>query len=151
MASCYAMKPNNTEMFNSLRAFHLPTTDYLIIGSGSLGIRNLKTINDIDIIVTPTLWDTLSHQFGITIDGELEKITFPGGIIEVFHQRSFNNLLQVPSTSDRIAKAEIIEGLPFDSLENTLFFKRKMGREKDLNDIRLIEIVCTTFFPDLLY
>lgn len=130
------MEPNNTEMFESLRAFNLPMGEYLIIGSGPLGIRNLKTIGDIDIIVTPKLWDSLADQYGISG----EKISFPGGIIEAFSEKSFNNLIQVPSTTSRIQNAEIIEGLPFDTLENTLFFKRKMRREKDLNDIRLIEI-----------
>ncbi len=43
------------------------------------------------------------------------------------------------SLDDRIAHAEIIEGLPFESLEHVLYYKRKMGREKDLNDIFLIE------------
>lgn len=41
--------------------------------------------------------------------------------------------------AERIAEAEIIEGLPFDSLENVLLYKRKQNRDKDLHDIQLIE------------
>ena len=38
-----------------------------------------------------------------------------------------------------ISRAEIIEGLPFLSLSDVLYFKRKMNRSKDLEDIRLIK------------
>ena len=38
-----------------------------------------------------------------------------------------------------IAQAEIIEGLPFESLEHVIYFKGKAKRDKDLKDIFLIE------------
>lgn len=44
-----------------------------------------------------------------------------------------------PTIADRIANAEIIEGLPFESLEHVLYYKRKMGREKDVRDVLIIE------------
>lgn len=134
------MNQHNSEMFSALRDCKLPLGEYLIIGSGALGIRNLKAIGDIDIIVTPRLWDILANQYGVTIEEGVEKIPFPGGVIEAFRESSFHDLIEAPSTVSRIPNAEIIEGLPFDSLENVLFFKRKMGREKDLKDIQLIEI-----------
>ena len=134
------MKKNNAEMFASLRAFNLPVNEYLITGSGPLGIRNLKAIGDIDIVVSNQLWDILADQFGVTIDNDVQKIALPGGIVDAFYEKSFNPLLDAPNIRSRIENAEIIEGLPFDSLENTLFFKRKMGREKDLKDITLLEV-----------
>lgn len=134
------MKTKNAEKFDSLRAFNLPIHEYLIIGSGPLGIRNIKAIGDVDIIVTPTLWDMLAGQYGIVVEDGVEKISLPGGIVDAFHEKSFNNLIQAPATESRIKTAEIIDGLPFDSLENVLYFKRKMGREKDIHDIHLIEI-----------
>jgi hypothetical protein len=33
----------------------------------------------------------------------------------------------------------MIDGLPFDSIENVLYYKHKESREKDLKDILLIE------------
>lgn len=117
----------NTKMFAALRAFNLPVDEYLIIGSGALGIRNIRAIGDIDILVTPKLWEILAEQYGNTVVDGVERIVFPGGIVEAFR---FAPLTQ----------AEIIDGLPFESLENVLKFKSRMGREKDLKDIALIEI-----------
>ncbi len=47
--------------------------------------------------------------------------------------------MNAPTVADRIANADIIEEMPFESLEHVLYYKRKMGRKKDLEDIRLIE------------
>ncbi len=41
--------------------------------------------------------------------------------------------------SDIIAKAEIIDGLPFVTLDTVVKWKKLKGREKDIRDIELIE------------
>lgn len=38
-----------------------------------------------------------------------------------------------------VENADIIDGIRFVNLETTIKWKRRMGREKDLEDIRLIE------------
>ncbi len=135
-----AIITNNLEKFSVLRQFNLPCDQYAITGSGPLGIRNLKAIGDIDIIVIQELWDQLVAKYGITDQNGVRKIAFPGGVVEGFQEGSFyeepfDN--QVPSIPSRIANAEMIDGLPFDSMETILYFKRKAQREKDLKDIRL--------------
>jgi hypothetical protein len=125
-----------------LKKLELPTDQYVIIGSGALGIRNIKEIGDIDIMVSPELWITLSKKYEITNENGVKKIIFPDGIIEAFYEGSFYTApedLQAPSIPSRIENAELIEGLPFDSIETVLYYKRKNGREKDLKDILLIE------------
>ena len=132
----------NQEKFAAVKKLGLPTGKYAITGSGALGIRNLREIGDIDIIVTPELWDALVVKYGVTDEKGVKKIVFPHGIVEALGESSFYTEKKdhdVPTMSERIANAEIIEGLPFESLEHVLYFKRKMKREKDLNDIALIE------------
>ena len=136
------IQQSNQTKFSALRAFNLPTDQYAIIGSGPLGIRNLKAIGDIDLIVTPELWDALAKKYGITDTNGVKKIVFPGGIIEAFFEGSFYSAPidpQAASMASRIHNAELIDGMPFDSIENVLYYKRKDAREKDLQDIRLIE------------
>ena len=133
---------NNLEKFSALRQFNLPCDQYAITGSGPLGIRNLKAIGDIDIIVTDELWNRLAAKYGIINQNEVRKIVFPGGVVEAFREGSFSEEPfdnSAPSVTSRIANAEIIEGLPFDSMETILYYKRKAPREKDLKDIHLIE------------
>ncbi|MCE5318868.1 MAG: hypothetical protein LLG04_16090 [Parachlamydia sp.] len=130
----------NKEKFDHLRSFRLPLGQYAIISSGPLGIRNLREIKDIDLIVTPQLWDTLAARFGIVEEDGVRKIRFAGDIVEAFTEGSFaDNPKDAPTLSERIASAEIIDNLPFESLPHVLFFKRYWGREKDLIDIQLIE------------
>jgi predicted transcriptional regulator YdeE len=132
----------NQQKFADMKNLNLPLDQYVITGSGALGIRNLRKIGDIDILVTSKLWDSLAEKYGIIDENNVKKIVFPGGCIEVLYENSFYTPEKndhAPTLEDRIACADIIEGLPFESLENVLFYKRKMGREKDLNDIFLIE------------
>ncbi len=136
------MQQSNQEKFAALRGFQLPIDQYAITGSGPLGIRNLKAIGDIDIIVTPKLWTILAEKYGITDENGVRKIILPGGIVEAFAEGSFYTAPadpQAPTIASRIKDAEIIDGLPFDSIENVLYYKRKDAREKDLKDILLIE------------
>lgn len=130
----------NKEKFDHLRSFQLPLGQYAIISSGPMGIRNLREIKDIDLIVAPQLWDTLAAKFGIVDEDGVRKIRFPGGIVEAFTEGSFADTPKgAPTLSERIASAEIIDSLPFESLQHVLFFKRYWGRKKDLIDIQLIE------------
>ena len=116
---------NNREKFSALRQLNLPENQYAIIGSGPLGIRNLKSIGDIDIIVTPELWSDLAAKYGVTDENGVKKIAVPGGIVEAFQEGSFYEELfdsKAPSIASRIANAEMIDGLPFDAIENTLYY-----------------------------
>ena len=116
--------------------------EFVIVSSGPLGIRNIREIGDVDIIVSDQLWNTLSKQYEVVNKNAIMKIDFPDGIVEAFCEASFALIPKekdMPTIKDRIAQAEIIEGLPFEHLDNVLYFKRLMAREKDLKDIMLIE------------
>jgi len=126
----------------NIKKFDLPIGKYAITGSGPLGIRNLREIVDIDIIVNSELWNELATKYGIIDTGQIKKIVLPGELIEVMGEDSFYSVKKdsnAPTISERIAQAEIIEELPFEALEHVLYYKRKMGREKDLKDIVIIE------------
>lgn len=133
---------NNRQKFVLVKELNLPQGDYAITGSGPLGIRNLREVGDIDIIVNPKLWSALAAEYGIEEENHVKKVIFPGGIIEALGEISFQTIdqaLDKPTIIDRIAQAEIIDGLPFESLEHVVYFKKKMGRKKDLEDIKLIQ------------
>lgn len=132
----------NMKKFAALKKYNLPIGEYAISGSGPLGVRDIREINDIDIVISPTLRDSLIEKYGVQDDGKVKKIVFSNDDIEAFWEGSFYSLKKDPkdpTTSDLITRAEIIDGLPFVSLEDTIFFKRKMNRPKDLEDIKLIE------------
>lgn len=132
----------NHSKFAALRRYNLPLGLYAITGSGPLGIRNLREVGDIDIIVSRELRDILIEKYGMIDDGKVKKIVFPEDDIEAFWEGSFYTQkrdVDAPTVADIISRAEIIEGLPFAALDDVLYFKYKMKRDKDLEDIRLIE------------
>ena len=59
---------SNESKFAVIKALHLPIDQYAITGSGALGIRNLRAIGDIDIIVTPELWNILAKKYEVPHD-----------------------------------------------------------------------------------
>lgn len=128
----------NASKFATIKALKLPIGHYAITGSGPLGIRNLRKINDIDIIVTQELWNDLEKEYGVITENNVKKIVFPDGIVEAFGELSFVSEENAPTINHRIASAEIIEGLPFESLEHALYYKTLMGREKDKIDMEMI-------------
>ena len=137
-----AMFQKNRQKFAAIKKLELPIGQYAITGSGALGIRNLREIGDIDIIVTAELWNVLAAKYGVTDETGVKKIVFPNGIVEALGECSFYTEKKdpdAPTIADRIANAEIIEDLPFESLEHVLYYKRKMGREKDVRDVLIIE------------
>lgn len=137
-----AIAEMNRSKFSEIRSLNFPIGHYAITGSGALGIRNLRAINDIDLIVSKELWDTLTKKYGVVVEDGITKVVIPGGLIEAFADFSYSNDendSSIPSVAERLACADIIEGLPFESLDHVLFFKQKMGREKDLTDIALIK------------
>ncbi|NGX58181.1 MAG: hypothetical protein K940chlam3_01086, partial [Chlamydiae bacterium] len=108
---------SNQRKFEEVKKLNLPLGQYLIIGSGSLGIRNLREIGDIDILVDEDLWQQLSNKFEVIEEKEIKKIVIPGDLIEIFGEVSFGTK-ELYSVSERIAQANIIDGLPFESLEH---------------------------------
>ncbi len=136
------MFKTNQKKFLAIKKLELPIGQYAITGSGPMGIRKLREIGDIDIIVNSELWGILSEKYGVVEENGVIKIVFSEDNIEALGKNSFCKLQKdpnLPSVADRIQQAEIIEGLPFESLDHVVYFKRKMGRDKDLKDIQTIE------------
>jgi hypothetical protein len=121
----------NRKLFDGLRTLGLPAGHYVITGSGPLGVRNVRQISDLDIIVSTSLWDELSAKYGVIEQNGLKRIMLPDGVTEALHE----GLDTSESIQERIEQAEIIDGLPFEPLERILRLKLRLARAKDLDDI----------------
>jgi len=113
-----------------LKKINLSVGQYAVFGSGPLAVRGIRPANDLDLIVKDELWRELNKKYP-SLDNRSIKI----GKIEVYRD-------WLPWLSDKdqlIDSAEIFDGVPFVKLEYVLAWKKKMGRDKDLADIKLIE------------
>jgi len=125
------------KFLDELKDLNLPSGQYAIFGSGPLAVRNLREANDLDLIVKQKLWDKLTQKYSIqtkeTAKGAV--ISINTGNIEVY--KDWLNL--TPKINEMINNAEIINNLPFVKLDYVIEWKTYMGRDKDKNDLKLIE------------
>lgn len=125
------------ELLQELKKLNLPLGEYAITSSGPLAVRGIRETADIDIIVSEKLWETISEKY--PADGEeskRNKITI--GNIEVLGGFSSTWSDEEASIQKQIETADIIGGFPFVKLEFIKRFKQRLGRDKDLKDIELI-------------
>lgn len=131
--------PANDAKFQLVRELGLPTGRYAITASGPMGVREIREIGDIDLVVDDDLWNELGSAYPIIQEHGVTKIRISQDI-EVLSEGSFGpREAGQPSVAEQIAQADSIDGLPFVSLRHVLYFKRKMKREKDERDIAALE------------
>ena len=117
-------------MLKAVDALHLPQGGYAITGSGPLVIRNVRAAHDVDVVVKQALWHELCKKY-TSYDEHHIKI----GDLEIWGD--FLNL--TPRLDEVIDVAEMIDGYPFVSLQDTLRWKAFLNRPKDQADILVIK------------
>jgi len=125
------------KLTDEIRELSLPKGSFAIFGSGPMAIRGLKEPNDIDLIVTKDVYELLKNKHGWDekIYNESEKHYLRKGRIEAWNMWGPGNW-DIPRL---IETAELIDGLPYVTLDNVLAWKRRNGRPKDAADIEKIE------------
>ncbi len=126
------------DIFERVRELNLPLGQYAVFGSGPLEAHGLRDAIDIDLLVSPALYEVLKSKGWkeeMVIDRNQSKLT--DGEVEAM--MFWNYPGYKPDEILLISEAEIINGLPFVRLKEVLAWKRVCGRVKDMADIKLIE------------
>lgn len=115
---------------------NLPVDQCVVIGSGILDALNLRQSRDIDIVARPDLFAVLetSGEWEVSVvrgETKLEK-----GDVEVWQSWGSEG---VPNFSDLFENSVIVSGVHFANPEFVLAWKRQQHRDKDVNDIRMLE------------
>ncbi|MBU6214564.1 zinc ABC transporter substrate-binding protein [Patescibacteria group bacterium] len=122
-----------------VRELNLPDGEYLVFGSGILGALGIREIGDIDLIVSPRVFDELrvaGWTFEkIEIEGRIRE-RLSRGEVEVYRDFWYGG--HHPDPAALIADSQMIDGIPFLPLEKLVEIKRILARPKDFRDIELI-------------
>ncbi|MDZ7611671.1 MAG: hypothetical protein U5L10_02815 [Candidatus Moranbacteria bacterium] len=110
----------------------MPEDQYAVYGSGPMAVRGIREASDLDLMVKDEFYEELKNKYKEEAKG---KIKLEQGKIEIFP--AWNSLVDNPE--EVISRAELIKGFKFIKLGDLIDWKRKMGRDKDFKDIRLIE------------
>lgn len=126
------------KLLNLLRSLKLPPSDYAVFGSGPMYIRGIKDLgHDLDIIARDKAWEVACKISDPkpTQSGNGEVVEINGGEIEIFKQWWPGEW----DVDELIDSAETFEGIKYVTLENVVKWKKLMGRDKDLDHIKMIE------------
>lgn len=116
-----------------VRGLGLPVGDYAVFGSGPMLAHGLvERVGDIDILARGEAWER-AKSMGKVEMGTHGPFVRLGGNVEIFGGWMG---MDVDGIIDRDI---LIEGVPFARLEDVLAFKNALGRDKDLEHVRLIE------------
>lgn len=126
------------DFIKAVKQLGLNSSEYIVIGSGILGILDIREVNDIDLVVSKNVFQKYEQS------NQWTKKHFEDGTYYLLNdlyeigldwdsQNAMPNLLELKN--DQL----VIRGIPFISLQKLKSWKLKKGREKDLIDIKLID------------
>lgn len=111
--------------------------EYVIIGSGLLAALGLREASDVDVAITPKLLKKLQATGNWKEEIKWNKLFLVGEGVDVITQLNWEDYST--TTEEAIRTATIIDGVPFLNIEETIKFKKALGREKDFRDIELLK------------
>lgn len=115
-----------------IRKLNLKKGSYIVVGSGILGALGIRESNDIDLIVSKKTFDYFKSQ-GFNDDRWPDQPTLSNGLFELgmhWYGKELDELL---------SNAQYVEAIPYLSLDDVYDWKKKLGRDKDLRDLVLID------------
>ena len=124
------------DSLKQLDKLNLPKEQYVIVGSGALGARNIRESHDLDVLVTEALWQELRLKYELTKITPVENIDI--GDVQILGHGSTFRITDIATVEESIKTADIIFDHKFINLDLLKKFKQREGREKDLNDVKLI-------------
>ncbi|MEI6843008.1 MAG: hypothetical protein WCK48_00640 [bacterium] len=133
----------STQLSN-LKKLNLSAGQFLVVSSGALAVRGIREAKDIDVVVTQELWDELITKYPVVSQSGVDRVVLPDDI-EILspHQSVFGNSEIVP-LEEMFGHADTFHGVKFINLEHLKKIKLKLGREKDMKDIELIDAFLNT-------
>lgn len=125
------LSSHNQRLFNELRALNLPSDQYLVFGSGPMGLRDMREIHDVDIFVTESLWRELlkTHK---SEDGNSIKLSPNIEALRTWFPGKWN-------VDELIAEADVINEIRFAKLKIVYEWKQQRMAPKDKKDLEILE------------
>ncbi len=125
------------DIFKELEKLKLPLGEYVVIGSGLLDALGLRAARDLDVVVSYRLARELINS---NLFNQVDNFGFPKlikGKVEIITHLAWDKFNL--SNEEAIKSALMIKGHPFMNPELTIRFKMALGREKDFQDIKLLQ------------
>jgi len=117
-----------------VKELNFPLDQFVVIGSGLLDVRGLRMADDIDLVASGVLYETLKHT------GDYQESTLHDELY------LFSDKLEIwqtwgPEYDYQTIKSSAItiDDVRFINPDLLIVKKRELGRDKDFADIKLLE------------
>lgn len=121
------------DIFEETRKLNFPLGEYVVIGSGPLAARGIRSARDIDILASKHLFNRLLTDGWQETTEPSSRRCLKKGLYEIHENLHAKNY--TPDTQALIEQAEVLDGIPFLPLTELMHFKQAVGRDKDLRDV----------------
>lgn len=115
-----------------INELNLQAGTYVVVGSGILNALGIRESEDVDLVVTEDAYQMLNEkgwEHGEWRDQPvLRRDVFDIG--RHWYGKGVKELLKT---------AQVVDGIPYLSLDDVYEWKKGLGREKDIRDIALID------------
>lgn len=129
------------DLFDRIKNLEFPPGEYVVVG-GAMEAHGIRKAHDIDIVVTPKLYNSLKNSGWTPCDCDnclnTGRILLKGDGVDILPDYSWEEKYKA-DTQDLIQNADIINEIPFVKLEELKKWKEAAGRDKDKKDIILID------------
>ena len=127
---------NRNDVTRELRALSLPQDQYVVVGGGVLALHELRDTNDIDLVVSKSLFVDLQARGWRAKTRPNGKPGLKYGVTEAYLDVNCEPFER--STTWLLENALILDGIPTIDLQTVAGFKAAYGRPKDLLDLKLL-------------
>lgn len=125
------------EFIDKVKALGFQLGQYVVVGSGTLAALGIRPASDIDVTVSPELFDKLRASGEWKEEVRYDRIFLEKPGTTIIRELSWSEY--PTTTTEAIQSAIIIDGVPFLNLPELKKFKTAMGRDNDKRDIALID------------
>lgn len=127
---------NQEQILLEIQNLRLPANQYVVVGGAALTARGIRETNDIDLVVTPELFDTLKKSGWSSKARPNGKPGLYQGCVEAYLDVDSEDYKR--SIEELISNAEYIDRILFVDLNTLAGYKASYARPKDIDDLGLI-------------
>jgi predicted nucleic acid-binding protein len=125
-----------------VKSFKFKPSEFIVMGGATLEIFGLRKSHDLDILVSENLFNELRYKSGVEY---FTKNNSNGDVLEILwtKEAEFYKTTWSMKTAEDLLKEKddivIVDEVYCANLESLLRVKKLGTREKDINDVELIE------------
>lgn len=129
--------PAIMNIITEVKKLKLEPDQYIVIGSGILSALGIRATDDVDLVVSQTIYDYYKKQGWSEKNWPMGEPTVANGIYEM--GTDWGDDTNIYHLADLLRNKQVVEGVNFVSLDFLKKWKLAKGRSKDLADVKLID------------